>query len=62
LNNPLQKRKEEHHLIGEEVLGVRGMEGVRKIEISIERVATWILVFTNVFFVSYFFGKLFQWV
>jgi len=49
-------------MVREEVLGVREVEGVRKIEISIERVATWTLVFTNVFFVSYFFGKLFQWV
>lgn len=62
MNNPLQKSKEKDPMIGEEVLGVHGVEGVRKIEISIERVATWTLVFTNVFFVSYFFGKLFQWV
>lgn len=47
-------------MVREEVMGVREVEGVRKIEISIERVATWTLVFTNVFFVSYFFGKLFQ--
>jgi len=58
----LQKCKEEENMIREEVLGVREVEGVRKIEISFKRVATWALVFTNVFFVSYFFGKLFQWV
>jgi len=62
LNNSVQKRNEEDQMVREEVLGVREVEGVRKIEISIERVATWALVFTNVFFVSYFFGKLFQWV
>jgi hypothetical protein len=46
----------------EQVIGVRNVEGVRRVEISFERVATWTLVFTNGFFVSYFFGKLFQWV
>lgn len=35
-------------------------EGVRKIEINPKRVAEWVLIFTNVFFVSYFFGKLFR--
>jgi hypothetical protein len=47
-------------MVREEVMGVREVAGARKIEISFERVATWTLVFTNVFFVSYFFGKLFQ--
>jgi hypothetical protein len=47
-------------MVREEVMGIREVEGVRRIEISFERVATWTLVFTNVFFVSYFFGKLFQ--
>ncbi len=31
-----------------------------KIEIDAGRVATWTLIFTNTFFVSYFFAKLFQ--
>jgi len=60
LNNALQNRKEEDQMVREEVMGVREVAGARKIEISFERVATWTLVFTNVFFVSYFFGKLFQ--
>jgi hypothetical protein len=62
LNSPSQKGEEERLMIREEVLGVRQVEGVRRIEISLERVATWTLIFTNVFFVSYFFGKLLQWV
>ena len=33
-----------------------------KIEVDAGRVATWTLIFTNTFFVSYFFAKLFQWV
>ena len=36
------------------------LEGVRRIEINLERVAIWTLVFTNSFFVSYFFAKLFN--
>ncbi len=31
-----------------------------KVEINAGRVATWTLIFTNTFFVSYFFAKLFQ--
>jgi hypothetical protein len=34
----------------------------RRIEINLDRVAAWTLVFTNMFFVSYFFAKLIQWV
>jgi hypothetical protein len=62
MNSPLQKRKKEEQMIRDEVIGLRNAEGVTRIEISFDRVATWTLVFTNVFFVSYFFGKLFQWV
>lgn len=40
----------------------KGNIGVRRIEIDINRVATWTLIFTNMFFVSYFFAKLFQWI
>lgn len=35
-------------------------EGVRKVEINPKRVAEWALIFTNLFFVSYFFIKLFR--
>jgi hypothetical protein len=33
---------------------------VKKVEISLKRVVTWILIFTNAFFISYFFARLFQ--
>jgi hypothetical protein len=35
-------------------------ERVRKVEINPKRVAEWVLIFTNVFFVSYFLGRLFR--
>jgi len=35
-------------------------ERVRKVEINSKRVAEWVLIFTNVFFVSYFLGRLFR--
>jgi hypothetical protein len=49
-------------MTGEEILAIQETEEGRKIEISFRRVVIWTLVFTNVFFVSYFFAKLFQWV
>jgi len=45
-----------------EVLGIEENKEVRKIEINIERVVIWSLVFTNLFSISYFFAKLFKWV
>jgi hypothetical protein len=33
-------------------------EEIRRIDLDFERVATLVLLFTNVFFVSYFFAKL----
>ena len=39
--------------------GVARIEEADKIGISIERVAVWTLVFTNAFFICYFFGRLF---
>ncbi len=47
---------------GREILGIVETEEGRKIEINFERVISWTLLFTNVFFISYFFVKLFQWV
>ncbi|MEW6375999.1 MAG: hypothetical protein AB1502_09465 [Thermodesulfobacteriota bacterium] len=43
-----------------EILGIREVEGVRRIEISFERVAVWALIFTNAFCVPYFIAKLFK--
>jgi hypothetical protein len=47
---------------GKEILGIKETEEGRKIEISFARVSSWALVFTNAFFVTYFFVKLFQWI
>ncbi len=47
---------------GKEILGIQETEEGRRIEFSFERIASWALVFTNAFFVSYFFAKLFQWI
>jgi len=43
-----------------QAVSVSRIEETTKIEISFERVAVWTLIFTNVFFISYFFGKLFR--
>ena len=48
-------------LDGDETI-YEGETGASSIEINFKRVATWTLIFTNAFFVSYFFAKLFQWI
>jgi hypothetical protein len=45
-----------------EIFGIQETEEGRKIEIDFWTVARLVLAFTNAFFVSYFFAKLFQWV
>jgi hypothetical protein len=35
-------------------------EEVKRVEINPKRVAEWVLIFTNMFFLSYFLGRLFQ--
>ena len=35
------------------------VEGVKKMALSLERVATWTLIFTNAYFLSFFVVKLF---
>ena len=47
---------------GKEILGIRETEEGRRIEIDSRRIASWTLIFTNAFFVSYFFAKLLQWI
>lgn len=42
------------------ILGLREIEGTRKIEISLRRIALWALIFSNAFCVPYFFAKLFR--
>ncbi len=58
----LPKFSVELKMNGQEILGVQETEKERKIEINFERVASWTLVFTNAFFVSYFFAKLLKWI
>ncbi len=43
---------------GNQIIGICEIEGTRKIEISFKRVSIWTLVFTNAFFIAYFFGRL----
>jgi len=50
----------EEKMTANEILGIQETEEGRKIEISYKRVANWTLIFTNAFFVSYFFAKLFR--
>ena len=52
----------EWKVIAKRLFGIQEMEEERRIEISFERVSFWTLVFTNAFFVSYFFAKLFHWI
>jgi len=33
-----------------------------RVEISFKRVAVWTLIFTNIFFISFFFGRLLNWI
>ncbi len=44
------------------ILGIHETDEGRKIEFSYRRVASWSLAFTNAFFISYFFAKLFHWI
>ena len=45
-----------------QALSVEAVKEVRRIQIDIERVMIWALVFTNVFSISYFFARLFKWI
>jgi hypothetical protein len=45
-----------------QAVGVEEIKEVRRVEINVERVVIWALVFTNMFSISYFFAKLFKWV
>jgi len=49
-------------MTGKEILGIQETEKGRRIEISFRRVVSWALVFTNAFFISYFFARLFRWI
>jgi hypothetical protein len=56
------KLSTQRKMTGKEILGIRETEEGRRIEISFMRVVRWALAFTNTFFVSYFFAKLFRWI
>jgi len=43
-----------------QLIGVYDLDGLRKIDISYERITIWALVFTNTFFITFFFTKLFN--
>jgi hypothetical protein len=58
----LTKLSMDYKMSGRGILGIVETEEGRKIEINFERVISWTLLFTNAFFISYFFVKLFQWV
>ena len=45
-----------------QALSIEQVKEIRRIQIDIERVMIWALVFTNMFSISYFFAKLFKWV
>ena len=45
----------------ENVISQEGI-GTKPIEINVGRVITWTLIFTNTYFVFYFFAKLFKWI
>jgi hypothetical protein len=45
-----------------QTLGIETRKETRRIEINVERVMIWALVFTNLFSISYFFAKLLKWV
>jgi hypothetical protein len=45
-----------------QVLSVEEVKKIKRIQVDIERVMIWALVFTNLFSISYFFAKLFKWV
>ncbi len=45
-----------------QLCGISHAGGTRKMEFSVKRVMLLTLVFTDVYFVSLFFAKLFRWV
>jgi len=42
------------------IVGLSKVEGVKKIEFNIKRVVVWTMIFTNAYFICFFFVKLFQ--
>jgi len=46
----------------DQTLSIETGKEIKRIEINVERVMIWALVFSNLFSISYFFAKLFKWV
>lgn len=62
MRGPSNPWKAGHEMNQSQTLGIETGKEVRRIEINVERVMIWALVFTNMFSISYFFAKLFKWV
>jgi hypothetical protein len=58
----LNPRKAEHEMNQDQALGIETGKEISRIEINVERVMIWALVFTNLFSISYFFARLFKWI
>ena len=56
----LTNLSEEKTMIDNQGLALYQVETVRRIEINVERIGIWTLIFTNAFFVTYFLAKLLQ--
>jgi hypothetical protein len=48
--------------MGKKIFEIQATGERRRIEINFERVVGWALVFTNAFFISYFFARLLRWI
>jgi hypothetical protein len=47
---------------GNQLLSIYEIIKAERVEISFKRVAVWTLIFTNIFFISFFFGRLLKWI
>ena len=55
-------REAEYEMNQNQAFGIKAGKEVGRIEINVERVMIWALVFTNLFSISYFFARLFKWI
>jgi hypothetical protein len=47
---------------GSQLWSICTIKRAERVEISFKRVAVWTLIFTNIFFISFFFGRLLKWI
>ena len=45
-----------------QVVNAYGIETTPRVEINFKRVSIWAIIFTDIFFVSFFFGRLLEWI